>query len=47
MAEIRIYGRTEAGRYLLLATKPEGRLVLWLLTARDMTENEKARYRTQ
>ena len=42
-----IYGRTEAGRYLLMVTRPEGRAVLWLVTARDMTGHEKDWYRTR
>ncbi len=42
-----VYGRTEAGRYLLVVTRPEGGAVLWLITARDMTANEKNRYQSQ
>ena len=39
-----VYGRAQSGRYLLVVTRPEGSTVLWLVTARDMTEHEKARY---
>lgn len=40
-----VYGRTEAGRYLLMVTRPEGGAGLWLVTAREMTEHEKDWYR--
>jgi uncharacterized DUF497 family protein len=42
-----VYGRTEAGRYLLVVTRPEGRWVLRLVTARDMMAHEKEWYRTK
>ena len=40
-----VYGQTEAGRYLLMVTRPEGRAVLWLVTARGMTKHEEDWYR--
>lgn len=39
-----VYGKTESGRHLLIVTRPEGIAVSWLVTARDMTRREKARY---
>lgn len=42
-----VFGRSEAGRYLLVVTRPEGPAVLWLVTAREMTTNEKNWYRTR
>lgn len=42
-----VYGRTGAGRYLLMVTRPEGRRVLWLVTARDMVGYERDWYRSR
>jgi uncharacterized DUF497 family protein len=40
-----IYGRTEAGRYLVIIVKFESRQVAELVTARQMTDSEKRRYK--
>ena len=39
-----IYGRTEAGRYLVAFLYPRGRGVFSLATARDMSQMEQRRY---
>ncbi len=39
------YGRTEAGRYLMIAVRYLGQGVARLITARDMSATERARYR--
>lgn len=39
-----VYGRTYAGRYLLVAVIPEGQEA-FVVTARDMTEAEKKTFR--
>jgi uncharacterized DUF497 family protein len=39
------YGQTEAGRYLAVMVYPRGQGVYPLATARDMTEQERRRYR--
>jgi hypothetical protein len=39
-----VYGRTYAGRYLLVVVIPEG-LEAFVVTARDMTEAEKKTFR--
>jgi uncharacterized DUF497 family protein len=39
-----VYGRTYAGRYLLVVVIPEGQEV-FVVTARDMTEAEKKTFR--
>ncbi len=41
-----VYGRTEAGRYLVVFLYPRGRGVYSLATARDMDEAEQRRYRS-
>ncbi len=39
-----VYGRTQAGRYLVVALFPKGRGTANVATARDMTASEKALY---
>lgn len=39
-----IYGRTEAGRYLMIAAQHIGPRILRLITARDMSSAERRRY---
>ena len=39
-----IYGRTKAGRYLLVALYPQGQGIFRLASARDMTETERRHY---
>lgn len=40
-----IYGQTEGGRYLIIVVEFESRRKAWLVTARDMTDSERHRYR--
>jgi uncharacterized DUF497 family protein len=40
-----IFGRTEAGRYLLVVLYPRGRGIFSLATARDMDQTERRYYR--
>ncbi len=40
-----IYGRTDAGRYLLVVLADHGGGVAWVVTAREMTDAERNRYR--
>jgi uncharacterized DUF497 family protein len=40
-----IYGQMEGGRYLIIIVEPRNRRTAWLITARDMTDSEKQRYR--
>jgi uncharacterized DUF497 family protein len=40
-----IYGRTEAGKYLAIIVEFESRQVAWLITARQMIDSEKRRYK--
>ncbi len=42
-----VYGRTEAGRYVVVFLYDRGRGVFELATARDMTSAERARFRRQ
>ena len=39
-----VYGRTDAGRYLLIVLYPRGRGAYALATARDMEDRERRRY---
>lgn len=39
-----VYGRTDAGRYLLIVLYPRGRGAYALATARDMEGRERRRY---
>ncbi|MEK7859148.1 MAG: BrnT family toxin [Elusimicrobiota bacterium] len=39
-----IYGRTEAGRYLMIAARSLAKGVFQLITARDMSHAERRRY---
>lgn len=39
-----VYGRTEAGRYLIVFLYPQGRGVFRLASAREMATAEKRRY---
>lgn len=39
-----VYGRTEAGRYLVVFLYPRSQGIFSLATARDMNETEKHRY---
>ncbi len=39
-----VYGRTEAGRYLVVALFPKGKGRVNVATARDMTDAERQRY---
>lgn len=39
------YGRTEGGRYLTIIVEFESGQSAWLVTARQMTDSEKRRYR--
>lgn len=38
------YGRTEAGRYLLVVLIQRGRRIVRVITARDMTDRERQFY---
>ena len=40
-----VYGQTEGGRYLTIIVKFESRHTAWLITARDMTNSERQRYK--
>ena len=40
-----IYGQTGGGRYLVIVVEFESRRKAWLVTARDMTDAERQRYR--
>ncbi|MCL4508025.1 MAG: BrnT family toxin [Chloroflexi bacterium] len=40
-----VYGRTDAGRYLIIFLYPRGQGVFALATARDMEDRERRRYR--
>ena len=40
-----VYGQTEGGRYLTIIVKFESRQTAWLITARDMTNSERQRYK--
>lgn len=40
-----VYGRTAAGRYLFVVAVDEGHDVAFIVTARDMTINEKRLFR--
>ena len=40
-----VYGRTEAGRYLMIAIRDMGKGAARLITARDMTQTERRRYK--
>jgi len=40
-----VYGRSEAGRYLMIAVRHMEKGVARLITARDMSATERARYR--
>ena len=40
-----VYGRTEGGRYLIIIVAPQNRRTAWLITARDMIDSERQRYR--
>ena len=42
-----VYGRTESGRYLMVATRHTGKGEARLITARDMTQTERRRYLRQ
>lgn len=39
-----VYGRTEAGRYLMVAIRYLGRGTARIITARDMSRTERRRY---
>lgn len=40
-----VYGKTGGGRYLTIIVEPMSRKEAWLITARDMTDLEKKRYK--
>jgi uncharacterized DUF497 family protein len=40
-----IYGQSDGGRYLTIIVKPISRLAAQLITARDMTDSERQRYK--
>jgi uncharacterized protein len=40
-----IYGQTGGGRYLTIIVEPISRKEAWLITARDMTDSERKRYK--
>lgn len=40
-----VYGQTEGGRYLTIIVKFESRQVAWLVTARQMADSERRRYK--
>ena len=40
-----VYGRTEAGRYLMIAVRYLGKGVCRLITARDMDDSERRLYK--
>jgi uncharacterized DUF497 family protein len=41
---VEVYGRTDAGRRLLVVVVDEGRGVCFVVTARDMTDSERRLY---
>ena len=41
---LEVYGRTDAGRRLLVVVVEEGRGVCFVVTARDMTDSERRLY---
>jgi len=43
----KVFSRTEAGRYLLVVPADRGRGVFRIVTAREMTENERRLYRRE
>lgn len=40
-----VYGRTGGGRHLIIIVEPVSRQAAWLITARDMTDSERQRYK--
>ena len=40
-----VYGQTGGGRYLTIIIEPISRKKAWLITARDMTDSERQRYK--
>jgi len=40
-----VYGKTEGGRYLTVIVEPTGKKEAWLITAWDMTDSERQRYK--
>jgi uncharacterized DUF497 family protein len=40
-----VYGTTDAGRHLMIVVSDEGRGVAFIVTARNMTDNERKTFR--
>jgi hypothetical protein len=40
-----VYGQTDAGRFIIVVVAPRGQGAYYVITARDMVQSERRRYR--